>query len=107
LNDGLNPSDKMAALQKLRVGVVVLLSEETSKLLSRRQKLSGKQIERMCVERDLVADPESTALSGALDDVIAGEHAAQALLEESEEEIGRLESLLSKIQADISALHQA
>lgn len=107
MDDSLSPADKMAGLQKLRVGVVILLSQETSKLLSRRQRLSGKEIERMCAERDLAADPDSSDVARVRDQVLVEEYEAKTLLEESEDEITRLEQLLSKIQTDILALHQA
>ena len=54
-------SGKMGDLQKLRVTVVILISQENSRLLSRRQRVAGKEIEVMCAERDLeqdVAEPD-------------------------------------------------
>lgn len=98
-------SDRMADLQKMRVALVLLTSQETSKLLSRRQRVAGKEIEVMCAERDFLAraDGDRTLL-----DSLNREDAdlKQALLE-TEQDIERLEKLMHQVTADIAALCQA
>lgn len=96
-------SDKMAELQKLRVAVVTLLCQENCKLLSRRQRVAGKEIEVMCAERDLTdsADPS------ALEQLYLEQRSAQQALAETEQEAEKLEALLARIGADISALCQS
>ena len=103
--DAADYSDRMAELQKMRVALVILTSQESSKLLSRRQRVAGKEIEVMCAERDhdAAADGDRTLL-----DAVYREDAAlrQALLE-TEQDIERLEGLMVKVNADIAALCQA
>ena len=100
-------SDKMAELQKLRVAVVTLLCQENCKLLSKRQKVAGKEIEVMCAERDLIASVDQTASQAALDQLYLEQSAAQQALAETEQEAEKLEALLARIGADISALCQS
>ena len=96
-------SDKMAELQKLRVAVVTLLCQENCKLLSRRQRVAGKEIEVMCAERDLVGSVDQSAL----EQIYLEQSAAQQALAETEQEAEKLEALLARIGADISALCQS
>lgn len=96
-------SDKMAELQKLRVAVVGLLCQENCKLLSRRQRVAGKEIEVMCAERDLVGSVDQSAL----EQIYLEQSAAQQALAETEQEAEKLEALLARIGADISALCQS
>ncbi len=96
-------SDKMAELQKLRVAVVTLLCQENCKLLSRRQRVAGKEIEVMCAERDLL----DAADQAALQQIYLEQSSAQQALMEAEQETERLETLLARIGADISALCQS
>lgn len=96
-------SDKMAELQKLRVAVVTLLCQENSKLLSKRQRVAGKEIEVMCAERDL----KESADQSALEQLYLEQIAAQQALTETEQEAEKLEALLARIGADISALCQS
>lgn len=98
---------QMAELQRMRVALVILLSQETSKLLSRRQRVAGKEIELMCAERDLSQQPENDRTLRALDVLQGQERAAKAELAETEGEIRRMEEVLAKIDADISRLCQA
>ena len=100
--DAADLSDKMAGLQKMRVALVILTSQETSKLLSRRQRVAGKEIEVMCAERDLDQNgpsPENRALLDALyhDDAIL-----RQALAESEQEIEKMESLMAKINERVA-----
>jgi DNA transposition AAA+ family ATPase len=96
-------SDKMAELQKMRVALILTTSAETSKLLSRRQRVSGKEIEVMCAERDM-----ATGADGQLLDTLRAEEARlRSAMEETEQDITKLEELLAQVNADISALCQA
>ena len=98
-------SDRMAELQKMRVALVILTSQETSKLLSRRQRVAGKEIEVMCAERDLAA---GSNVDRTLLDALGREDAAlRQALHESEQDIARLEGLMARVNADIAALCQA
>lgn len=98
---------QMAELQRMRVALVILLSQETSKLLSRRQRVAGKEIELLCAERDLGQQPENDRHLRALHVLQGKERAARAELAQTEGEIRRMEELLAKIDADISRLCQA
>lgn len=100
-------SDKMAELQKLRVAVVTLLCQENSKLLSKRQRVAGKEIEVLCAERDLIGSADQAAAQTALDQLRLEQSAAQQALAETEQETEKLEALLARIGADISALCQS
>jgi len=100
-------SDKMAELQKLRVAVVGLLCQENCMLLSRRQRVAGKEIEVMCAERDLTGSADQTAAQAALDQLYLEQSSAQQALAETEQEAEKLETLLARISADISALCQS
>ena len=100
-------SDKMAELQKLRVAVVTLLSQENCKLLSRRQRVAGKEIEVMCAERDLIESVDQKAARAALDQLHLEQSVAQEALDETAQETEKLEALLARIGNDIAALCQA
>jgi hypothetical protein len=106
-NDANQFSTQMAELQRMRVALVILLSQETSKLLSRRQRVAGKEIELMCAERDLDEHPGNDHNLRALDVLQGQDRAAKAELAETEGEIRRMEDVLTKIDADISRLCQA
>ena len=97
----------MAELQRLRVAVVILLSQENSRLLSRRQRVAGKEIELMCAERELHSSGNSTESRRLLDALVLEETAIRAALQETEQEIATMEALMAKIDADISALCQS
>ena len=103
--DAADYSDRMAELQKMRVALVILTSQETSKLLSRRQRVAGKEIEVMCAERDLHADPGGDRT--LLDALYHDDAALRRALHETEQDIERLEGLMVQVNADISALCQA
>jgi hypothetical protein len=107
MNDANEFSIRMAELQRMRVALVILLSQETSKLLSRRQRVAGKEIELMCAERDLGEQPGNDRRLRALDVLQGQDRAAKAELAETEGEIRRMEDVLAKIDADISRLCQA
>ena len=100
-------SDRMAELQKLRVAVVSLLSQENCKLLSRRQRVAGKEIEVMCAERDLIESVDQIAARAALDQLYLEQSSAQEALNETAQETEKLEALLTRIGNDIAALCQA
>jgi hypothetical protein len=103
--DAADYSDKMAELQKMRVALVILTSTETSKLLSRRQRVAGKEIEVMCAERDLDADPDGDRT--LLDALYREDAVLKKALLETEQDIERMEGLMVKVNADIAALCQA
>lgn len=107
MNDANEFSIRMAELQRLRVALVILLSQETSKLLSRRQRVAGKEIELMVAERDLALATGDERVQRALDVLQGQDRAAKAELAETEGEIRRMEDVLAKIDADISRLCQA
>jgi hypothetical protein len=103
--DAAEYSDRMAELQKMRVALVILTSQETSKLLSRRQRVAGKEIEVMCAERDLDSDAHGDRT--LLDALYREDAALRQALQETEQDIVRLEGLMVKVNADIAALCQA
>ena len=100
-------SDKMASLQKMRVALVILTSQETSKLLSRRQRVAGKEIEVMCAERDIHQTGETQASRAQLDELYREGAILRQALREAEQDIEKMEGLMAKINADISALCQS
>lgn len=102
--DAADMSARMADLQKMRVAMVILISQETSKLLSRRQRVAGKEIEVMCAERD---QAEGDGDQQTLDDLYAQEEVVRLALTETEQEIQRMEEVMAKIDADIAKLCQA
>ncbi len=97
-------SSRMQKLQQMRIALILLLSEETSKLLSKRQRASGKEIEVMCAERDCAEDGRA---SSALAQLYSEDRIAKAALAETEAEIARMEQILAKIDADIGAMCQS
>ncbi len=105
--DAEDVSDRMADLQKMRVAVVILTSQETSRLLSRRQRVAGKEIEVMCAERDLHAGADTDADRERLDALYREDAVLRQALSESEQEIEKMEVLMAKINADIAALCQS
>lgn len=107
MNDANEFSIRMAELQRMRVALVILLSQENSKLLSRRQRVAGKEIELLCAERDLALATGDDRTQRALDVLQGQDRAAKAELAETEGEIRRMEEVLAKIDADISRLCQA
>jgi hypothetical protein len=100
-------SGKMGELQKLRVTVVILLSQENSRLLSRRQRVAGKEIEVMCAERDLHQNGDSPAGREVLEALSQEEATMRQVLAESEAEIAKLQGLMARVDADIAALCQS
>ena len=100
-------SGQMGDLQKLRVTLVILLSQENSKLLSRRQRVAGKEIEVMCAERDLEQGGPTEANQSALDALYLQDTEVRRLLAETEQEIERLEALMARVDVDIAALCQS
>lgn len=105
--DAAEYSNKMADLQKMRVALVILISQETSKLLSRRQRVAGKEIEVMCAERDLEQGDDSDTNQRLLDQLYAEDGALKVALTETEQEIEKMEVLMAKVNADIAALCQS
>lgn len=100
-------SDKMAELQKMRVALILTTSAETSKLLSRRQRVSGKEIEVMCAERDMAEGDASAADQQRLEVLLTEDAALKASLAETEHDIAKLDELMAQVNADIAALCQA
>lgn len=100
-------SDRMADLQKMRVALVILISQENTKLLSRRQKVAGLEIHIMGAERDLHAGLAPEENGRLLETLYLEDTAARAALAEIEMELERMEDIMSKIDADISALCQS
>lgn len=105
--DAAETQERMLGLQKMRVTLVIMLSQETTKLLSRQQRLAGKEIELLCAERDLEALPEDGSLHKALARAKHEHSSARELLKVTEDEITRMEELLAKVDADIGALCQS
>ncbi len=105
--DAEDNSIKMAELQKMRVALVILTSQETSKLLSRRQRVAGKEIEVMCAERDLHQGGGSDADRLQLEELYREDAILRHALREAEQEIEKMEGLMARINADISALCQS
>jgi hypothetical protein len=103
--DAADNSEKMAELQRMRVALVVLTSTETSKLLSRRQRVAGKEIEVMCAERDLDADADGDRAQ--LETLYREDAVLREALHETEQDIQRLEDLMAKVNADIAELCQS
>lgn len=103
--DEADRSDRMAELQKVRLALVMVINETTSRLLSRRQRVSGKEIEVMRAERDLEADQSiGPAELGALR---REEAALRRALAETEEDVERLNGLMVQVNADIAGLRQS
>lgn len=100
-------SVKMAELQKMRVALILTISETTSKLLSRRQRVSGKEIEVMCAERDLAEGGDTTANQQRLEMLWVEDSDLKVALAETEEDVLKLEELMTKVNADIAALCQS
>lgn len=100
-------SGKMGDLQKLRVSVVILISAENSRLLSRRQRVAGKEIEVMTAERDLHGNGASPEAEVLLETLCREEDMLRQALAASEAEIERLEDVMRKIDRDIAAMWQA
>ena len=100
-------SDRMAELQKMRVALILTTSAETSKLLSRRQRVSGKEIEVMCAERDLDQSPDDAAYRRLLDALYVEDAILKQELRETEQDIEKMEELMVRINADIAALCQS
>jgi len=97
----------MAELQRMRVALVLLLSEENSRLLSRRQRVAGKEIELMCAERDLEQGKDPEGVRQRLDELYLEDAVVRKALSETEQEIERMEGLMARVDADISALCQS
>jgi anti-sigma-K factor RskA len=96
----------MADLQKMRVALVILTSQETSKLLSRRQRVAGKEIEVMCAERD-VLEVGDAASRKRLEQLIEEDGRLREALRQTEEDIEKMEATMQRINADIAALCQS
>lgn len=100
-------AEKMAGLQKMRVALVILTSQQTSKLLSARQRVAGKEIEVMTAERDIERDGETADARAQLDERYREDAILRQALREAEAEIEKMEGLMAKVNADISALCQS
>tara|TARA_R110001606_G_C14932932_1_gene598218 strand:- start:100 stop:384 length:285 start_codon:yes stop_codon:yes gene_type:complete len=94
----------MQKLQQMRVALVLLLSQENTKLLSERQRAAGKEIEIMCAERDHAAETLSTA---ALEQLYTEDRIVKETLSNTETEIARMEQVLAKIDVDIGKMCQS
>ncbi|MCG6903035.1 MAG: hypothetical protein LJE68_10170 [Rhodobacter sp.] len=84
--------------------MVLLLGEETSKMLSKRQRASGKEIEVMCAERD---SAEGDMTPAELEKLYSDDRFAKQELADTEAEITRMEKVLARIDADIAAMCQS
>ncbi len=100
-------AEKMAGLQKMRVALVILTSQETSKLLSARQRVAGKEIEVMTAERDIHLNGETSVARAQLDELYREDAILRHALRAAENEIEKMEGLMVKINADIAALCQS
>ena len=100
-------SGKMGDLQKLRVTMVILISQENSKFLSCRRRVGGKEIEVMCAERDLDEGDDPQAAQKLLDILYLEDTALRQDMARTEVEIHRMEAMMAKIDADIQALCQS
>jgi hypothetical protein len=100
-------SEKMAGLQKMRVALIILTSQETSKLLSARQRVAGKEIEVMTAERNIHQNGETSVARAQLDELYREDAILRHALREAEKEIEKMEGLMAKINADIFALCQS
>lgn len=105
--DAADRSEKMAELQRIRMELVLLSSQENCKLLSRRQRVAGKEIEVMCAERDLHQSGDDSDNRKALEALYAEDAVLRRELRESEEDIERMDELMKKINLDIAALCQS
>jgi hypothetical protein len=100
-------SDRMAELQRMRVALVVLTSQETAKLLSRRQRVAGKEIEVMTAERDHAMGITADGGGPTLEVLYREDAELRKEMAEVEADIARLDILMAKVTADIAALCQA
>lgn len=91
----------------MRVALILTTSAQTSKLLSRRQRVSGKEIEVMCAERDLAEGVEPLTAEPLLAALLLEDEALKAALAETEADLLKLEELMAKVDADIAALCQS
>lgn len=105
--DATDTEQKMLELQKMRVALVILLSQETSKRLSKQQRVAGKAIEVMCAQRDASLTPQDAAAQSALARSQDEEAVVKSALAETDSEIARMEDLLARLDADITAMCQS
>ena len=91
----------------MRVALVILTSQETSKLLSRRQRVAGKEIEVMCAERDLHEGGNVEENRLRLDELYREDAILRQTLLEAEQEVEKMEGLMTRINVDIAALCQS
>jgi hypothetical protein len=98
---------EMGELQKLRVTVVILISQENTNLLRCRQRVAGKEIEVMCAERDLAEGRDPEAAQKLLDALYQEDTALRQDLSLVEKEIDRLHDVMAEIDADIARLCQS
>lgn len=107
MDDAADVEQRMLDLQKMRVALIILISQETSKMLSRQQRVAGKAIEVMVAERDAERDPDDPRCQAALPLVYEEDRLARDALADTEREITRMEDLMAKIDADIGAICQS
>jgi hypothetical protein len=107
VTDAADTSDRMIELQKMRVALILATSAATSKLLSRRQRVSGKEIEVMCAERDLAGGAGTKADQRKLAALYGEDAELKQALAETEQDIAKLEDLMVQVNADIAALCQS
>jgi hypothetical protein len=105
--DAADTSGRMIELQKMRVALILATSAATSKLLSRRQRVSGKEIEVMCAERDLAREAGTKADQRQLVALYSEDAELKQALAETEQDIAKLEDLMVQVNADIAALCQS
>ncbi|MGB5871167.1 MAG: hypothetical protein WBH04_13280 [Albidovulum sp.] len=107
MTDTTENAAKMQDLQKMRIAIIMMLSEENSKLMSRRQKVAGKEIEVMTAERDMAEGQPSPGRDAALERLYKEDRIVREAAAETERDIEKMEQTLAKIDADIAALCQA
>jgi hypothetical protein len=101
-----NP-DKMFALQKQRLGIVIRLTQENAMVLTLQQRVAGKEIEVLVAERHAA---EGAGFGSAPEDIvqIMREHEQmQELLEHHERTVAGMETQLKEIEGEIATLCQS
>lgn len=99
---------RMMALQKARITMVIKLTQENAMVLSLRQRVAGKEIEMMVVER--AADLGEKLGGGGDADIEVAEaelSTARSLLARHMSAADDMEQTLKRLDADIAALRQS
>ena len=105
------PSDistRMTSLQKARITTVIKLTQENAMVLTLQQRVAGKEIEVMVVER--AADLGAVLGGGDAPDIDAAKaelSTARALLARHVSAVDDMEHTLKNLDAEIAALCQS